>query len=91
MVKSVSTDDAHLFADALSRHQRGELREADAGYAKVLALNPRHVEALHHRGIVAVMLGSPDAAVDLIGRAIALNGSIPECHYHIGRAGRATW
>lgn len=86
MVKSVLDDVARLFADALSRHQRGELREADAGYAKVLALNPRHVEALHHRGIVAIMLGSPDAAVDLIGRAITLNGSIPECHYHIGIA-----
>ncbi|AMN44951.1 tetratricopeptide repeat protein [Rhodoplanes sp. Z2-YC6860] len=86
MVKSVSDDDARLFADALSLHQRGELREADAGYAKVLALNPRHVEALHHRGIVAITLGSLDAAVDLIGRAIVLDGSIPECHYHIGIA-----
>jgi tetratricopeptide (TPR) repeat protein/SAM-dependent methyltransferase len=83
---SASDDVARLFADALSRHQRGELREADAGYAKVLARDPRHAEALHHRGIIAIMLGKPDAAIDVIGRAIALNGSIPECHYHIGIA-----
>ena len=86
MLQSTPDDIARLFADALVRHQRGELREADAGYARVLALDPRHVEALHHRGIIAMTSGNPGAAADLIGRAITLNNAIPECHYHIGIA-----
>jgi tetratricopeptide (TPR) repeat protein/SAM-dependent methyltransferase len=75
-----------LFAKALSHHKRGELREAEAGYTRVLALDPNHLDALHHLGIVALAFGRPDIAVELIGRAIALNGAIPECHYHIGIA-----
>jgi tetratricopeptide (TPR) repeat protein/2-polyprenyl-3-methyl-5-hydroxy-6-metoxy-1,4-benzoquinol methylase len=77
---------ATLFARALQHHQRGDLAAARAQYTAVLARDPRHAESLHHLGIVAMQSGQADEAVDLIGRAITLNGKVPDFHYSIGSA-----
>ena len=77
---------AELFAAAFQQHQAGALREAEQTYKRVLALDPAHVDALHFLGVLAMQAGRNDIAVELIGRAISLNGRIPECHYNIGIA-----
>ncbi len=77
---------AELFAAAFQQHQAGALREAEQIYKRVLALDPAHVDALHFLGVLALQAGRNDIAVELIGRAISLNGRIPETHYNIGIA-----
>ena len=78
------TDDA--LTTALRHHQAGELAEADRLYAQVLAAEPNNAYALQLRGALAHSAGRNEDAVELIGRAIALDGNVPDFHYNIGLA-----
>jgi Flp pilus assembly protein TadD len=60
--------------------------EAEDLYRQVLAVDPNHVDALHMLGVLAYQAGRAEAAVDLIGRAIALNGANPSFHNNMGEA-----
>jgi tetratricopeptide (TPR) repeat protein/SAM-dependent methyltransferase len=80
---------ANLFATAVRHHQAGQLAQAESGYRQILAIDKDHVDSLHFLGVLAHQVGRNDAAVELIGKAIALNQRIPECHYNIGLAYRA--
>jgi tetratricopeptide (TPR) repeat protein len=78
-----------LLALALRHHRSGELAEAAAHYRTILATDPNHVESLHLLGVVAHQNGRHKEAVDLMGRAIALNDRVPAYHNNIGMALRA--
>ena len=61
-----------------------------------MARQPSHFDALHLLGLVAAQTGQPARALDLIGRAIALNPSAPVAHSNqakvfadLGRYGEA--
>ena len=56
---------------ALSLHQAGRLREAEAGYRQVLATQPGNADALHYLGLIAHQSGRHQDAADLIRQAIA--------------------
>jgi predicted O-linked N-acetylglucosamine transferase (SPINDLY family) len=77
---------------ALAHHEAGRLAEAEAIYRQVLAQVPQHAGALHLLGTVALQTGHLDAAIDLIGRALALNPGLAEAHCNraeaLRRAGR---
>jgi tetratricopeptide (TPR) repeat protein/SAM-dependent methyltransferase len=75
-----------LFAQAVRAHQAGQLFEAEELYRQILGADPRHVGSLHHLGIIALQRGQPQAAIEPIGQALALNDRIPECHYNIAFA-----
>ena len=77
---------AELFARALQHYQRGDRRAAGEQLQAVLARQPDHVGSLHQLGIIALQNGQPDLAIELIGRAIALNEQVPDFHYNIGIA-----
>jgi tetratricopeptide (TPR) repeat protein/SAM-dependent methyltransferase len=81
-----STSVEALFAAALRHHQAGALREAEQDYQRVLALDPAHVDALHHFGVLAYQTGRNEIAAEMIRRAIAGNDRIAECHYNLGLA-----
>jgi tetratricopeptide (TPR) repeat protein/2-polyprenyl-3-methyl-5-hydroxy-6-metoxy-1,4-benzoquinol methylase len=81
-----ATDIAGLFGMGVQRHQRGDLAGAWQHYEAVLERDPEHAESLHHLGIIATQTGRHELAVELIGRAIAFNGRVPEFHYNIGIA-----
>ncbi|MEA2631852.1 MAG: protein O-GlcNAc transferase, partial [Chloroflexota bacterium] len=53
---------------------------------RVLARCPDHADALHSLGILANMTGRPDAAIDLIARAIAVNPAVAEYHGSLGES-----
>jgi predicted O-linked N-acetylglucosamine transferase (SPINDLY family) len=78
---------------ALGHVQAGRWAEAEGVYRQVLAAIPEHPDALHMLGILACQRGAYDAAIDLIGRAIARNPGIAEYHSNLGesyrRAGQA--
>jgi len=75
-----------LFAEGLERHKAGRLAEADALYRRVLAANPRHVDALHLAGVIAAQSGRHAEAEALIGRAVALSPDFALAHFNHGNA-----
>ena len=77
---------AALLAEAFQHHQSGRLARAEALYRQILAINPNQVDSLHLLGLIARQVGRIDVAINLIGRAIALNGAVPEFHNNIGGA-----
>jgi tetratricopeptide (TPR) repeat protein len=77
---------AEIQASGLAHHQAGRLPQAEACYRKILAAEPDNVNALNLLGVLARQAGEPSVAVDLIGKAIALNGSVAELHSNRGNA-----
>jgi protein O-GlcNAc transferase len=73
-------------ATALQHHRAGRLQAAEQGYRQVLAVEPNRADALHLLGVIACQQGQPAAAVEYIGRAIALDGTEPAFHNTLGNA-----
>ncbi len=80
------TSPAPLFSQALAHHQSGRLAEAKALYQAALALDPGHADSLHLLGVIACQEREPEAAVALIGRAIAQKGGVAAYHSNLGSA-----
>jgi tetratricopeptide (TPR) repeat protein/SAM-dependent methyltransferase len=74
---------ADLFGKAVQHFQAGRLIEAMELYQQVLLADPKHIGGLHHLGLVAIKIGRPEIAVDLIGQAIALNEANATLHHDI--------
>lgn len=75
-----------LFDEALRYHQAGHLAEAEARYRQILARDSRHADSLHLLGVMASQVGRHDVAVDLIGRAIAIDAKAETYHSNLGFA-----
>ena len=60
------------FEAGLQHHQAGRLAEAEGIYRQILTRQPQHADALHLLGVFAHQVGRDDAAVDLIGRSLAV-------------------
>lgn len=70
----------------LALHQKGKFSEAKSIYEDILKSNPRHFDALNLLGAIAVQTRNYHAAVDLIGKAIAVNPSVAAAHNNRGLA-----
>ncbi len=77
-----------VFKRALAAYQAGDAARARKHLKKVLAKDPRNVDAHHLMGLVASELGHHDAAVRHLETAIALNGKVAELHNNLGEAYR---
>jgi predicted O-linked N-acetylglucosamine transferase (SPINDLY family) len=80
---------AHIlarFGEGLALHQQGRVAEAGRIYHEVLARQPDHFDALHLLGLVAAQTGQPQRAIELIGRAIALNPNVPVLYSNLAKA-----
>lgn len=64
-----------LFQRAFSAHNAGNVDAAAALYAQVLALAPRHFDALHLSGVAALQKNDPAKAVELITKALKADHS----------------
>lgn len=58
----------------------GQLDAALARYKRVLAVTPRHPEALAYRGVLLAISGRPDAGLASLDQAIAVDVAYPEAH-----------
>lgn len=74
------------FATAVRLHQSGRVAEAERLYRQILQADPRHCDALHMLGVLAMQVGQHPAAVQLISQAIAENGRVPAFHNNLGNA-----
>jgi Flp pilus assembly protein TadD len=77
------TDIAGTMAAAVSHHYAGRFEDASRLYRVVLALDPDHVEALHHLGLASYQRGDAHEAIALMDRAISLDGS--NARHHVNR------
>ena len=62
-----------VIEEAMSLHRAGRVRRAAELYRSVLAVKPRHADALHLLGVVERQLGNLPQAVELIRTAITIN------------------
>src|SRR3974390_1214800 len=79
---------ARELANALQDHQTGRLAAAARRYESILAQLPDHADALHLLGVVALQQGRLQQAVELIGRAIAVNPAVADYHSNLAEACR---
>lgn len=85
-----TADSAYLMGRAA--HGSGQLAQARAHYAQVLAQEPRHVGALNGMAVIHAQEGQFDEAMKLFGQAMALAPEAAHLHNNAGyallRAGR---
>lgn len=55
---------------AIGHHQAGQLAQAEAIYRQILQAQPKHPDALHLLGVIALQVGQHGPAVELIGAAL---------------------
>jgi len=77
-----------ILQSAKMAHQAGNLQEAEAGYRRILAMNPRHPEALHDLGVIAIGVSMYTDAIDLFERAVALDPKNLNYQLDLARAHR---
>jgi len=77
---------AAKFDAALVLHRQGRLAEAEAIYLEILALAPRHAQASHHAGIIALQLGRIREAITRFQVALDIVDSDPALHANFALA-----
>ena len=77
---------AAFLAEGVEHHRAGRLPQAEACYRRALAAQPDHPDGLHLLGLVALQVGRPDAAVELIGKAIKRHKQNPVYFFNFGNA-----
>ncbi len=58
---------------AIAHHQAGRLADAEQLYRAILHAQPRHPDANHNLGLIAVQVGNPVAALPLLKTALEAN------------------
>jgi predicted O-linked N-acetylglucosamine transferase (SPINDLY family) len=67
-------------------HQQGRLPEAASAYREVLEAQPRHFDALHLLGLVALQSQEAERAAELLARAVESNPMVAAAHLNRGAA-----
>ncbi|MBV9977276.1 MAG: tetratricopeptide repeat protein, partial [Hyphomicrobiales bacterium] len=88
-----SSLDAHLPLDqvltrAVEHFRAARLGEAESLCQRILAAAPRHAPTLHLYGIIAYGVGALPAAIDLLRRAVAVDGNVAHYHADLGEISR---
>jgi len=79
----------NLFAAAVEHFRAGQIADAERRCREALTVDPKHADSLHLLGMIAYQVGRHDAAIELIGKAVALNGRSAECHFNLAQVLRA--
>jgi Tetratricopeptide repeat len=72
-----------LYQEALSAQRRGDVREAEAIYKKVLALDPGHIRALNNLGVICMGQKKRERAIALFSKAIVLKRDYVDPYYNL--------
>ena len=75
-----------LIRRGLELHRAGRLSESKSLYEQVLAIQPRHADALHLSGVVALQRGEIEHAIGFIQQAIEVQPDNPGFHGNLAQA-----
>ena len=67
-----------LINEALTLHQQGQLKQAEAHYRKALALAPDNPDILHRLGLLLLHAKRPADASVALARALAIDAAAPQ-------------
>ncbi len=67
------------FERAVAAHTAGRLGEAERDYRAVVAKEPRHADAWHLLGVLALQQADPEKGIEFIRLALSISG--PQSHY----------
>jgi len=73
-----------MVQDALRHHVEGRLADAERMYHEILCVDPEQADSLHLLGMIAYQSGCFEIAVELIQKAIAINGNVALFHSNLG-------
>ena len=59
-------------------HKAGKVQEADRYYTAILQANPKHPDANHNMGVLAVGVGKPEEALPFFKTALEVNQTIAQ-------------
>ena len=59
-------------------HKAGKVQEADRYYTAILKANPKHSDANHNMGVLAVGIGKVEAALPFFKTALETNSNIAQ-------------
>lgn len=76
------------FAQAVARHQAGDLDAAERLYRQILDANPAHAGTLSNLGVVTARKGDLAEAARLYRAAIAANPNQIDAHFNLGNVFR---
>jgi len=68
----------------VQHHNAGDLPKAEGIYQQILEAEPNQPVVLRLLGTIALQVGKHDIAVDLIGKALAINPDDAEAHTNLG-------
>lgn len=71
---------------AMSFHEKGQLARAQSIYLDVVRAYPRHFDAIHLLGVIALQTGGYQKSFELISKAIEIYPSNPVFSYNRGNA-----
>jgi tetratricopeptide (TPR) repeat protein len=69
---------------AVQHQQAGSLDQAENIYRQILAFDPNQIDALHFLGLLSHQSGKSAEGIELIQRAISLNGNVAALHSNLG-------
>ena len=77
---------AALFGQALGLFRLGQLDTVELLCRKIIELEPRHSDALHVLGVVALKKGSAESGAEFIRKSLEINPTQPHVHCSLGNA-----
>ena len=83
---SPSPPHAAAVTEGLALLEQQRLAEAQTVFEKVLASEPRNLEAAYQLGVLALRRGEAEMAVDLLEKARALGPDAARTHHNLGHA-----
>ncbi|WP_019141866.1 tetratricopeptide repeat protein [Noviherbaspirillum massiliense] len=72
-----ASDIGSKLLDAVALHKQGQLARAEAAYQEILQAQPRHFDALHYLGLMALQRGKTEEGIALIGQALEIDAKHP--------------
>ena len=63
---------------AVEAHKAGQIQEADRLYTAILKAHPKHPDANHNLGVLAVSIGKAQDALPFFKTALQVNPSIAQ-------------
>jgi protein O-GlcNAc transferase len=83
---TASNDLDERIKSAVILHNEGKLDDAKTIYEYVIALNPKHFDALQLLGLLSFQIGEFDRSIELLLKAIEINDNFAFCHRRLGDA-----